>query len=142
MKVHFGQIYIEAGVNFPFNYLFQRHLSNEISALVTPSPMYLKKYGSEFELMFRISAKKSIQENEIRGPAIFRKAKDIEYTIFLPYDVIMCSPEVLKSALQYLFQGVVSVFNLIGIDTSKILEKQASLIEQICSDKTMVKEVP
>jgi hypothetical protein len=137
MQIHFGQIYIQPGVSFSFSWHFQRFLSKETTALVVPSAKFVEAYGSDFELMFRISAKKGIQDNEIRGPTVFRKAKDVEYTVFLPFDVITHEPEVSKSALRFLLRGVCSVFKSLDIDTAMVLEKQESLIEQICSDTTM-----
>src|SRR5438128_660345 len=105
MKVHFGQIYIEPGVEFPFSHLFQRYLAKEVTALVVPSGKFIEKYGSDFELMFRISAKNGIQDNEIRGPTVFRKAKDVEYTVFLPFDIISGTHDVPHSALRFLLKG-------------------------------------
>ena len=89
MKIYFGQLYIQAGISFPFNSSFQRFLSEEVSKLVEMNPKFEQSYGTEYELMFRISAKKELLTNEICGPTIFKKEKDIEYTIFLPYKFIM-----------------------------------------------------
>src|SRR5438132_14279232 len=89
MKVWFGQIYIGPGVSFPFSHHFQRRLSHEVTALVEPSEKFIKKFGREFELMFRISAKQKLKRNEIRGPTVFNKTRDVEYTIFLPFAVII-----------------------------------------------------
>jgi hypothetical protein len=140
MKVYFGQIYIEPGVKFPFSHHFQGRLSEEITALAEPSAEFIKKYGSDFDLIFNVSAKNTIQDNEIRGPTVFRKTKDVEYTVFLPFDVISRNPEVSKSALKYLLSGVCSVFKLLGIDTTQLVERQESMIENICSDPTMFAE--
>jgi len=137
MKVHFGQIYIEPGVSFPFSHLFQRRLSEEVTALVESSPSFVRNYGNDFELMFRVSAKKAIKDNEIKGPTVFKNTKDVEYTVFLPFDVISRSSEVPQSALRYLLKGACSVFESLDIDTAKLLKRQESLIEEICSDPTM-----
>ena len=140
MKVWFGQIYIEPGVSFPFSHHFQRRLSQEVTALVKPSANFLKNYGEDFELMFRISAKKALHDNEIRGPTVFRKTKDVEYTLFLPFTVIMRHADAPKVALTFLLKGVCDVFDLLEIDKTKLIEKQASLIDGICSDPTMLAE--
>ena len=138
MLVHFGQIYIEAGVSFPFSHHFQKRISKEVTALVEPSVTFIKKYGRDFELMFNVSAKQALLENEIRGPTVFKKTRDVEYTVFLPFEVIIRQPEVPKSALRFLLQGVCDVFDLLEIDKSKLLEKQDALIDDICSDPTML----
>jgi len=105
MKVWFGQVYIEPGVNFPFSHHFQRRLSQEVTALTKPSREFIKKHGEDFELMFNVSAKQALQDNEIRGPAVFRKTKDLEYTVFLPFDVIMRHADAPKAALRFLLRG-------------------------------------
>lgn len=140
MKVWFGQIYIEPGVSFPFSHHFQRYLSEKITALVAPSVMFIKEYGSDYELMFNISAKTTIQDNEIKGPTVFKKSKDVEYTIFLPFDVITSSSEDCKCALKFLLKGACSVFKSLDIDTIRILEYRDSLIEQVCSNSMMFEE--
>jgi hypothetical protein len=137
MKVYFGQIYIEPGVAFGFTHLFQAYLSREITALVEPSVEFINKYGRDYNLMFNISAKAAIQDNEIRGPAVFKKTKDVEFSVFLPFNVIVRTPQISQSALAFLFRGVYSVFELLHIDASRIVEKQQSLITYICSDPTM-----
>src|SRR5204862_71635 len=133
-------IYIEVGVNFPFNYLFQRFLGKEITALVEPSTKFIKKYGSDYELIFRISAKKSLVDNEIRGPSVYRKDKHVEYTVFLPYSVITLQDDINRSALRFLFKGVCAVFEKLEIDPSQVVEKQDTLIEHICSDPSMTQQ--
>ncbi|MDR3406481.1 MAG: hypothetical protein P4L99_28615 [Chthoniobacter sp.] len=137
MKIHFGQIYIESGVSFPFSFQFQRHLSDEISALVAPSAKFTQDYGDDWQLMFRVSAKRGICDNEIRGPSVFKKDKDVEFTIFLPFDVIHGESGVLQSAIGFLLQGVSSVLDSLGIDVSEIQAQRGRLSESISSDPRM-----
>lgn len=138
MKVWFSQIYIEEGVNFPFSCHFQKRLSQMITGLVEPSAKFIEKYGRDFELMFRISAKHALLDNEIKGPAVFKKAKDVEYSVFLPFDLIIKHTDAPKVALIYLFKGVCHVFDLLEIDKAKLLKTQETLIDDICSDQTML----
>ena len=98
MQVFFGQIYIKPGISFGFSHRFQTYLGQKVSALVSPSREFTERYGSDWELMFRISAKEGITENELRGPTVFRKDKDVEFTIFLPFDTIHRDQDVLQSA--------------------------------------------
>jgi hypothetical protein len=137
MKIFFSQIYIEAGISFPFSFVFQRHLSDEVSALIVPSPMFLEKYGSDWNLAFRINAKSAIQETEVRGPTVFRKDKNVEYSIFLPFSVIRQKPDVSKAAIQILFDGFLSVLTSLGFSTEKLETQRLELIERICSDPAM-----
>ena len=98
MNVFFSQIYIEPGVDFPFSYHFQRRLSEQVTSLVMPSARFLAKYGDDYKLIFNVSAKQVIQVNEIRGPTVFKKTKDVEYTAFLPFDVIRASSTYIHGA--------------------------------------------
>ena len=138
MTIHFGQVYVQPGVSFPFTHHFQRRLSEAISALVEPSPTFAKKFGDDYALIFRISAKKGLHDNEVLGPTVFKKARDVEYTVFLPFDEIARSSDVPRTALRYLLKGVCSVFNSLGIDSSRVVGAQESIVEGICSDPKMI----
>lgn len=140
MKVHFRQTYCVPGVSFPFSYLFQHRISDEVEALVEPSTKFLKKYGADFKLIFNVSAKPGLRDNEIRGPAVYRKTKDVEFTIFLPFDVIMRHADAPRRAVRFLLKGVCDVLDRLEIDKTKLLEKQESIIEGVCSDPTMLAE--
>jgi hypothetical protein len=140
MKVCFAQLYIQAGVSFPFSGDLQGRLAKEITALARPSHNFIKKYGRDFAVTFYVSAKNIIHDNEIRGPTVFRKAKDVEYTIFLPFEEIARHADAPKRALRFLLEGVCKVLDSLEIDKTKLLERQDSLIEDICSDPTMLEE--
>jgi hypothetical protein len=140
MKVYFGQVYIKPGVRFAFSHHFQRRLSEVITALVVPSAKITEEFGGNFNLIFNISAKNTIQDNEIRGPTVFKKTRDVEYTLFLPFDVISCSSDVSRSALTFLLKGTCSVFKSLAIDTAAIVEAEESMIENICSDPMMFEQ--
>src|SRR3974377_1652345 len=138
MQISFTQVYIEGGVSFPFSHLFQHRLSEALSALAEPSALFLKHYGADLEFIFYISAKDGIQDNEIRGPTVFRKAKDVEYTVFLPFDVVMRHDDAPRYAVILLLKGICEVFDRLKIDKAPLLDKQESIIESICSDPTML----
>ena len=137
MKVYVSQIYISPGVNFDFTHHFQKLLSEELSAMVAQTGGFMRKYGPEFDLIFNMSAKKEIHENEIRGPSVYKKDKDVEFTIFLPFDVIGASTDRYRVALKFLLDGIRTVFDKLGIDSAKLEERKESIIERICSDSTM-----
>jgi hypothetical protein len=137
MEIAFSQIYIEAGVAFPFSYRFQHYISRKVMAAVTPSATFREKYGRDFDLVFNVSAKTGTNDNEIRGPAVFKKTKDVEYTIFLPFDVISRKRDVPRSALQFLLKGTCSVLEALDIDTTRLKKQQDSIIDKICSTPNM-----
>ncbi len=147
MNVYFRQVYVYPGVDFPFTHVCQKFLSHEVTEAIVVSDKFIKSYGSEFNLTFNISAKNGLRDNETKGPSVFRKTADVEYTIFLPFDVIINEgdekrrhKDVPRLALQFLFKGIYSVFEVLGISPAAVREKQDSLIEQICSDPSMLDE--
>jgi hypothetical protein len=138
MKVYVSQIYIKPGVSFPFSHLMQRWLSAELSSLANHSTDFAKKYGAEYELMIRLSADTQTTENEIRGPTVYKKTKDVEYSLFLPYDVIIKAKGGCRGALEYILNGICRIFKLTGIDPGMLNERRESIITHICSDPTML----
>lgn len=141
MQIHFGQIYIEQGAYFPFTCDFQRYISAEVSSSVVPSTAFITKYGDDYSLIFRISAKQSLYENEIRGPTVFKKTKDVEFTIFLPFEEIMHRAHPPSAALNWIFAGVYSVFDRLDIEAGTLRERQSFIIKHICSDSQMFEDI-
>jgi hypothetical protein len=137
MKVFFRQTYIEPGATFPFSVHFQRRVTEVVTSLVVPSARFVSKYGDDYDVVFNVSAKRAIQGNEILGPTVFRRTKDVEYTIFLPFDGITASSDVHRSALQFTLDGACWVLQSMEIDTSRIVDARDSIIEEICSNPKM-----
>ncbi len=139
MKIFVGQFYIEPGINYPFSHIFQRWISNELSSLVPPSPAFDRQYPG-FDLMFRMSAKAELASPLIKGPTVFKKTKDVEYSIFLPhlkYD--RSDPRSLQEPLKLFLDAVVTVLQSLGADVSELLLRSDSLIEHILADPGMIK---
>lgn len=141
MRVYFSQIYIEQGAYFPFSHLFHKFMSDAVSQRVAPSPLFLSKYGADYSLIFRISAKHSLDEVELRGPTVFKKTQDVEYTIFLPFPVIMSERWPPHAALDRIVQGVCAVFDKLGIDAAEVRRCQEQLVAAICADSTMFQDI-
>ncbi len=78
--------------------------------------------------------------NEIKGPSVYRKDKDIEFTIFLPYTPIMQKEDPNKNALIHLLQGVCEALEKYEIDTSNIKNKQKEIISEIMASPEMFEE--
>ncbi len=139
MKIFVGQIYIEAGINYPFSHIFQRWISNELSSLVPSSPEFDLKYP-EFSLVFNMSAKAELLSPLIKGPTVFKKTKDVEYSIFLPYlEHDRSDPRSLREPLKLFLDAVVTVLKSLGADVSELLVHSNSLIEHILTDPAMIK---
>lgn len=137
MNVYFSQIYIEVGINFPFSWEFQHLMSQSVSALVSPSPMFLNRYGSDWSIVFNVSAKQGIELTEIRGPARFPKNRIVEFTLFLPYDPIMAEEVPLRCALERLLAGTRAVLDRLGIDIKPLEREDGALIGKVLSDPQM-----
>jgi hypothetical protein len=141
MKIFVGQIYIEPGINYPFSLIFQKWLSQKLTELVQPSAKFLKTYSIDYNLIFRISAKTKIHEPEIKGPTVFKRDKNVEFTIFLPHNGIeACGQNESTRALNFLMDGVVTVLQSLDIDAARVVENSSMLIEHICSEPTMIEK--
>jgi hypothetical protein len=132
------QIYIRPGIEFPFSHIFQKWLSGELSSIVQASPDFVRSYGDDFDLVLYMSAKSEIQELEIKGPGVHKKTKDVEYTIFLPYDIINKSDNVIAGAVRHLLDGIVKVLTTLKIDTREVSLRTDLIIEHVCSDPSMI----
>lgn len=140
MMVSIGQAYIKPGISFPFSHLMQTWVSKELSSVADGCVEVQRKYGSEFELIVRISADTQIVDNALKGPTVFRKTKAVEYTVFLPFDIIVKAPAGCRVAMEFLVAGIRSVFQRVGIDPTKLDERKAVIIDHVCSDPTMLKQ--
>jgi hypothetical protein len=138
VRVFFCQIYIEPGISFPFSHHFQRRMSDHVTSLVSLSPEFEKRYGLDWDVTINVSAKEQM-ENEIRGPTVFRKNKDVEYSVFLPFSAISEQENQLHAALAFLFGGTYSALEALGLDTSRLRDSEHSTIRAILADATMVK---
>lgn len=138
MRMVFSQIYASADAQFPFSYHFQVKLTKEMSERVSASPRYIERWGSEYDLIIRVSAKRQTERNEIRGPIVYKKNKDVEYVIFLPYDVIVKEASVVRAVLHWLHQGIYAVLSELDIDAGAVVANEASLTDEICNDPAML----
>ena len=86
MIVFVTQIYIEPGCDYPCPHIFQQFVSQEITRRVEMSTSFAQQVGPDFKLIFRMSAKPALEAPEIKGPTVFKKDKDVEFTIFLPFE--------------------------------------------------------
>lgn len=166
MRLYITMFPVEQGAEFPFNCTFQRYISEQVTSMVFPSAWFSAKYGEDWNLIFRISAKWSPDDDdtergvrlsgdaraklaryrsftseplrvELRGPTVFKKDKDVEYSIFLPFRRVIESDTPPVTTLKYIFAGVYSVLEKMQIDTSKLRAEQDRIINRICSEPKM-----
>ena len=132
MNIYVSQIYSEAGVAFPFKQRFQKFLSDKVSESVGVSETFVNRFGSDFDLIFRMSAKQGIVTPEIKGPTVFKRDQDVEFTIFLPFDrAIPMSTTLLSRALSLLISSMTSVLDEQGMDTTSLTKQSESIINGV-----------
>lgn len=138
MNIYVSQIYPEAGVNYPFTHRFQQFISKALTNRIASSESFVRQYGDDFDLIFRMSAKSGIQEPEIKGPTVFRRDKDVEYTVFLPYGGNAHDLNSLGEVVSSLISAIIDVLDDLGFDTTNVSSDSAELIKQITGDAGMV----
>jgi len=120
MNIYVSQIYQEAGVNYPFTHRFQQFISKAITERIVESERFAAQYGKDFDLIFRMSAKSDIAETEIKGPTVFKKDNDVEYTIFLPFRGDGYDSTSLYEVVKLLLSGIVHVLDELGFDSARV----------------------
>ncbi len=138
MKVYVSQIYIEAGASFPFSHNFQRYIHARLSSLVDGWGHNYSHYGSDFDLVFNMSSKSDLAFTEIKGPTVFKRDKSVEYSIFLPFNLLgKGSADEFRMVLRALMDGIVTVLDELGVDTEKVKAESADIVETIANDPAM-----
>jgi len=138
MQIHVSQCYIEGGSTYRFSHIFQNYISEQISEFVEMSPEFISAYSENFELIFNMSAKAALKENEVLGPTIFNKDNDVEYSIFLPFDPKMPLDENKRIfALDNLFLGIYEVLEKYKFDVSKLRVEEKRIIDEIIANPIM-----
>jgi hypothetical protein len=137
MNCSLSQVYVEPGVNFKFTTVFQRKMKLVLSSSLEPSALFIKKY-SNYSLHFWMSARIGIPEPEIKGPGIYRRTKDVEYSIFLPHSgVPQPFDRSLATPLNQLFSSIANVLSTLQIDSRVLTAQVPALIDEVLSDSTM-----
>ena len=138
MRVVVTQIYIEPGIRFPFSFEMQRHVTSALSKVVTPSATFRKRYGDDYQVIVRLSADTGIATPVVKGPAHYKKTKDVEYSLFLPYDVIIREHDGCRAAMSFLMTGVRQILVGLGLETAAFDQRSGSLIDEVCADPSMI----
>ncbi len=142
MNISVTQMYLEEDAGYPFSSYFQKWLAGELCKRTRPSANFLKRYPGEYTLGFYISAKKGIKAPEIKGPGVYRKTRDVKYTIFIPFDPKAKYERAgYRKPLAWIMDGVVAALKGLEIDASLLVEDSSSLIEVMASDTRMIRNV-
>jgi len=139
MKIFVGQIYIEPGVEFPFTQHFQLYVGEELSRIADDSPDFTEQYGDDYKLIFRLSAKSGILAAELKGPTVFRRQKDVEFTVFVPCGkLIRHDLNDLERALRQFFGCVAIVFEKFQLGAQKLQCETDRLVQEILTTRKML----
>lgn len=139
MRIFLGQIYGEAGVSFPFSQRMQVWVGEQVSALAVPRAEFISRYGIDFSLGVRISARRNSKQADVLGPTVFKKSKDVEYTLMLPYDLIMSTPDGCRLAIELIIDGVSEICTRANIDCPGLHTAKGRIVEEVCSNPAMLK---
>jgi hypothetical protein len=139
MSIYVSQIYPEAGVSYPFNHRFQKYLSDLVSAKVGTSKKFADLYGPEYDLIFRMSAKEGLAKPEIKGPTVFKRDKDVEYTVFLPFDrSVEMDAKTLSQALDFLLTSMIEILKELEMTTTGLSTELSAIVDRILGDAKMI----
>ena len=141
MTIYLTQIYVEAGANFPLSHHFQLLAGKLLTDAFCLPPPFVAKYGSDFALVLRMSAKSSLQVVEIVGPTVFKRDKTVEFTIFIPFRKVPFDKTVFREVITLLMEGINQVFIRIGVGNEEITERLTLCAERILSADNMRQEI-
>lgn len=138
MTIHLSQIYGDPSAQFPFSYIFQRRISEELTGLVGDCTGFERRFGLDWKPILRMSARRGTRRYELAGPALFRRQKDVEYVIFLPFDEIAGRPDAPIAAILALLEGALDVFERLGIEVRPGDFDHESIAARVCSDRSVL----
>lgn len=98
----------------------------------------ISRYSDEFNLIFRMSTKSGIDESEIRGPTVFKRDKDVEYTVFLPFRGDHCDATALHEVVKLLISGIVRVLDDLGFDSANVSDGADDFANDVVPDAAMI----
>ena len=135
-----GQLYLKPDVAFPFTHVMQRYLGDRVSALVPESPAFISRFGANWTLIVRVSADDEISDNKILGPTVFKTERDVEFSLFLPYNIIVSQRgDVFRAALHWILSGIAEILDRVGLDPRPLVQANDSILDEMCSRPEMIK---
>jgi len=141
MDIFFGQIYLEPDAVFPFSFKFNGWLTEQVARHVVDSDGFRGAYPGIMRLGFRISARKGLESVDLRGPTIFKRAKDIEFTIFVPHNKNRFqTAEDLQPIVDALLAGVIDALNKLFIDSSELKNHASEIVKDFKNIPGLLKE--
>ena len=85
-----------------------------------------------------MSAKSSLTAPEVKGPTVFRADKDVEYSIFLPFDKERALDEQrYREVLTLLLQEIAGVLKTLGMEVKELAQDASDIIDRIVKNPMM-----
>ncbi len=141
MRIHVGQIYVEPGVAFPFTHVFQKHIGDLLTNAAVPKEAFSDRFGSDYDLIFNLSAKQCLVSPEVKGPAVFKRHKTVEYTIFLPgFLNAVHDKESLAAVICQLLKAISAILGDLGMSASAAENDASNIALDIVNAPGMVRQ--
>ena len=86
-----------------------------------------------------MSAKEGLARPEIKGPTVFKRDKDVEYTVFLPFDrSVDMDANTLSRALDLLLSSMIEILEELDMTTTGLSAELSAIIDRILGDAKMI----
>lgn len=86
-----------------------------------------------------MSAKEGLARPEIKGPTVFKRDKDVEYTVFLPFDrSVDMDANTLSRALDLLLSSMIEILEELDMTTTGLSAELSAFIDRILGDAKMI----
>ena len=138
MKVYVALIDLVPGVAFPFSHRMQQFLGAALTRSVRGTNELRGRNRDGWSLGINIAPQQRITDNRIVGPKEFRRTKDIEYTLFLPYTRIKKADRSRSMAAEFLMRGVRDIFVRADMPVNRLDEIAPALCRAIASRPEML----
>lgn len=116
--------YNEIGFKFNFSYKVTRFIREELIINIM-EPYKLVEKEKDYHLDLVVATDSKTTELEVRGPDVRKRAKLIDYGLWLPHDIINNAEYPLAEFLKYYFEALKIVFsnyNVPAYELEKIYE--------------------
>ncbi len=106
MKIVFTQIYAEPKTRFEISGMVLKLLSEQLDSLAIHISLFTNQLKTlEYELVFIISTTRQNNILEIKEPNIRRRAKEVEFSLFIPWKEIPEFSQQIEYVITYISQG-------------------------------------
>lgn len=108
---------------------FRKSVGLELSEILKRNFLSWKGFFDKFpnySLCFYIVTKKEVEEIEIKGPGIFKKDKEIEYSLFMPnisYNIL--------TYIDTIFEGLSRILENYGIEANDVKKMKQELLASL-----------